>query len=166
MLNLYFDTMIEVMMENNAIIDKIIGDAIVARFNSGNSCRDALDAVKAALLTLQKLEVFNKELREKANIEEEINIRIGINSGEVILGNLGSKKYRLDYTMIGDNVNIAQRLESNAPCQGVLIAESTYKLIENQVVVGEPLALSLKGKGEPVAAYRALGLKEDFPAEL
>jgi len=153
LLNSYFTKMIKVLQKNNAIIDKLIGDAIVARFDSGFPEKDALDAARAALQMLAALDEFNKDSLEP------IEIRIGINSGNVILGNIGSDGYRLDYTMIGDNVNIAQRLESQAPVQGCLLASSTYSLIKNLVDVGGICEFALKGKKEKVEAYSLLGLK-------
>mgnify|MGYP001390300504 CR=1 FL=1 len=85
------DLMVEVLSQNNAIIDKFIGDAIVARFDSGDPATDALDAVRGAWGMCRELERFNLDSFE------EVQSRIGINSGEVILGNLGCHKHRLEY---------------------------------------------------------------------
>ena len=119
LLNSYFDMMIKILQKNNAIVDKLIGDAIVARFDSGNMEEDALDAAKSACDMLTSLMEFNKSNSEK------IEIRIGINSGNVILGNIGCDSFRLDYTMIGDNVNKGQRLESMIPVMGCLLSKAT-----------------------------------------
>ena len=153
LLNTYFDLMVEVLSQNNAIIDKFIGDAIVARFDSGDPASDALDAVRGAWGMCRELERFNLDSFE------EVQSRIGINSGEVILGNLGCQKHRLEYAMIGDNVNIGQRLESSAPKQGVMISESTYELVKDHILVGERQEIEVKGKNEKVAAYVLEGLK-------
>ncbi len=147
LLNSYFDIMINVLQTNNAIIDKFIGDAIVARFDSGDKKKDALDAAKSACEMLNSLKEFNEDSLEP------VEIRIGVNSGNVILGNIGCESYRLDYTMIGDNVNIGQRLESAAQKMGCLLSETTYNLIKDSANVGPTLALSLKGKKEKVNAY-------------
>lgn len=147
LLNKYLDNMVTVLGRHNAIIDKFIGDAIVARFDSGNPEEDAFNAASAALDMLGVLELFNKKAKEK------IEIRIGINSGVVILGNIGSTQYRLDYTMIGDNVNIGQRLESEAPPMGCYISDSTCDLIKDRVKTGKPVELAVKGKKETVKAY-------------
>lgn len=152
LLNTYFDLMVEVLSQNNAIIDKFIGDAIVARFDSGDPATDALNAVRGAWGMCRELERFNLDSFE------EVQSRIGINSGEVILGNLGCQKHRLEYAMIGDNVNIGQRLESSAPKQGVMISESTYNLIKDHILVGERQEIEVKGKSEKVAAYVLEGL--------
>lgn len=154
LLNNYFEAMTDVLLKNNAIIDKFIGDAIVARFDSGNKEEDALNAAKAAIDMLKELEKFNRESFE------EITIRIGINSGEVILGNLGSTKHRLDYTMIGDNVNIGQRLESQAPSMACLVSDGTYELIADKVKVGKMQELQVKGKSEAVKAYPLISIKD------
>ena len=153
LLNEYFDLMVSKLVSNNAIIDKFIGDAIVARFDTGDPARDALDAIQSSIEMLQALERFNLDAFE------EIQIRIGVNSGEVILGNLGSTNHRLEYAMIGDNVNIGQRLESAAPTQGCLIAEETYKLVKNHVEVGDFQEISVKGKDKPVGARELKALK-------
>ncbi len=153
LLNTYFDLMVEVLSQNNAIIDKFIGDAIVARFDSGDPASDALDAVRGAWGMCRELERFNLDSFE------EVQSRIGINSGEVILGNLGCQKHRLEYAMIGDNVNIGQRLESSAPKQGVMISESTYELVKDHILVGERQEIEVKGKNEKVVAYVLEGLK-------
>ena len=153
LLNSYFDLMVEVLSEHDAIIDKFIGDAIVARFDSGNQVTDAKNAVFSAWHMLTALNEYNEESFE------EIQIRIGINSGNVILGNLGSEKHRLEYAMIGDNVNIGQRLESSAPTQGCMISLSTYEMVKDFVKVGEMQEIEVKGKQEPVRSYVVLGLK-------
>jgi adenylate cyclase len=145
--------MVDILFEHGAIIDKFIGDAIVARFDSGNTAIDARNAVYAAWRMHEKLIEFNKESFE------EIQIRIGINSGRVILGNLGSERHRLEYAMIGDNVNIGQRLESSAPDRKCMISEATYSLIKEKVLVGERQEIKVKGKSELVSAYILEGIK-------
>lgn len=147
LLNSYFDIMIKILQSNNAIIDKLIGDAIVARFDSGNVKTDALNAVISACEMLKRLKEFNKDSLEP------VQIRIGINTGNLILGNIGCESFRLDYTMIGDNVNTGQRLESAAPHMGCLISEYTYKLVKDYVTVGKPDKYTLKGKKATVTAY-------------
>ena len=153
LLNSYFDHMIRVLQSNNAIVDKFIGDAIAARFDSGDSSKDARDAVTTACEMIKVLEDFNR------NSLETIEIRIGINSGTVILGNIGCDLYRLDYTMIGDNVNITQRLENQAPKLGCLISASTYDLVRDFAEVGPAVELSLKGKSVPVQAFPLIDIK-------
>jgi adenylate cyclase len=147
LLNQYFDLMVEVLSQHEAIIDKFIGDAIVARFDSGDRARDALNAVRAGWQMQERLRQFNLEAFE------EVRIRVGINSGQVILGNLGSHRHRLEYAMIGDNVNIGQRLESAAPPDRCLISQATFELVQDHVQVGQRQEIQVKGKSEPVVAY-------------
>ncbi len=153
LLNTYFDMMVEILSEHEAIIDKFIGDAIVARFDTGHQAHDAKNCVFASWKMLKKLNEYNEESLE------EIHCRIGINSGKVILGNLGSEKHRLEYAMIGDNVNIGQRLESSAPKQGCMISASTYELVSEFVEVGQMQEIEVKGKKEKVKAYILEGIK-------
>jgi adenylate cyclase len=152
LLNTYFDLMVEVLSKHDAIIDKFIGDAIVARFDSGDPETDARNAVLGAWEMCKELERFNLDSFE------EVQSRIGINSGEVILGNIGSERHRLEYAMIGDNVNIGQRLESCAPKQGVMFSEATYDLVKDHVLVGERQEIEVKGKKEKVPAYVLEGI--------
>lgn len=152
LLNTYFDLMVEVLSKHDAIIDKFIGDAIVARFDSGDPETDARNAVLGAWEMCKELERFNLDSFE------EVQSRIGINSGEVILGNLGCDRHRLEYAMIGDNVNIGQRLESCAPKQGVMFSEATYDLVKDHVLVGERQEIEVKGKKEKVPAYVLEGI--------
>ena len=153
-LNSFFSEMIKVLLSHEAIVDKLIGDAIVTRFDSGDKKKDAINAVTSAHEMLISLE------NNKTNWLEPIEIRIGINSGPVILGNIGSEDFRLDFTMIGDNVNIAQRLESQAPPQGCLISSSTYELVQEQVEVGLSKDLTLKGKSETVEAFPLITVRD------
>ncbi len=153
LLNTYFDMMVEILSEHEAIIDKFIGDAIVARFDTGHQAHDAKNCVFASWKMLKKLNEYNEESLE------EIHCRIGINSGKVILGNLGSEKHRLEYAMIGDNVNIGQRLESSAPKHGCMISASTYELVSEFVEVGQMQEIEVKGKKEKVKAYILEGIK-------
>ena len=87
-----------------------------------------------------------------------IKMRVGINSGHVILGDIGSRLYRRDFTVIGDNVNTAQRLESNSEIDDVLISQSTYDLLGDKVNAS-PRDLTLKGKKEVFQAYQVDSVK-------
>ncbi len=147
LLNKYFDAMVTVIQKHNGIIDKFIGDAIAVRFDSGDQKTNALNSVRSAMEMLNEL----KNMKDKEGTP--LRIRIGINTGDAILGNIGSSKYRLEYAMIGDNINIAQRLESNAPQNGCLISESTYKLIVDEIKVEEPQKIKVKGRDQPLTTY-------------
>lgn len=145
-LNIYFEKMVEVLIGYDAIIDKFIGDAILALF--GRDADGAHRAVCAAWDMINALPAL------RAETGKEIHLRIGINSGQVVVGDIGSRLHRRDFTVIGDNVNTAQRLESAAPRDGILISGTTHQLIKNLVRVEATEPLKLKGKQEPLQAYR------------
>lgn len=143
LLNSYFDEMVAIIKANGGHIDKFIGDAIMAIFYGKTPAENALNAAASGLGMIRILKETNAK---KADIEEHVHIRIGINSGEVIFGDLGSKAFRRDFTVIGDTVNTAQRLESNAPKDHVLISDSTYQLAKDRIQIERSDTLKLKGK--------------------
>ncbi|HPN32368.1 MAG TPA: response regulator [bacterium] len=152
LLNEYFDVMCSILKKHDAVIDKFIGDAIMALCRNGEE--GAYNAVAAGFEMTQAIPEFNK------NRSTPLHMRVGINSGNVFCGDLGSKHHRLDFTVIGDNVNIAQRLESNCPVDGVLISESTYQLVKNYVEVDNIGLIALKGKKEKINAYSVINVKQ------
>ena len=148
-LNKYFDNVVQIINKNCGTIDKFIGDAVMAFF--GGKENGALMAVNSALELLEYVKSTGSSVCNK--------IRIGINSGDVISGDIGSRFSRRDYTLIGDNVNTAQRLESSCPPNRVLISESTYFLIKNYVEVEPVMAVKLKGKERTINAYLVKSIK-------
>ena len=151
LLNEYFDEMVVILKENGATIDKFVGDAIMALYlESKNRSREecAYNAVKAGLEMIEALGKFNE------NRQDQVNIRVGINSGTVIMGDIGSKLYRRDYTVIGDNVNIAARLESSAEKGSVLVSDTTYKLIKDFVEIENTSSIVVKGKAEELLVHK------------
>jgi CheY-like chemotaxis protein len=151
LLNNYFDVMVEILIDNGAAIDKFIGDAIMAIFADRET--GALKAVHSGLTMIQNLD----RVRKTSGVD--VHMRIGINSGHVIIGDIGSELYRRDFTVIGDNVNTAQRLESNAGRDGVLISDSTYDLVKD-FVVAEKRELTLKGKRDKFLAWQVSDLNK------
>ncbi len=143
LLNSYFDDMVTIIKSNGGIVDKFIGDAIMAVFYGKSPADNAYGAAKAALEMIDKLKAINSQKQEQ---EESVHIRIGVHSGELIFGDLGSKAFRRDFTVIGDTVNTAQRLESNAPKDHVLVSDATLLLIKDKVLVERSETLKLKGK--------------------
>jgi DNA-binding response OmpR family regulator len=155
-LNEYFDAMCPLLKEHGAEIDKFIGDAILALFpDREGEDPPPLRAVRAALAMQEATEQLYKD-REPA-----LQMRIGINTGPVVRGDIGSRHAPggRDYTVIGDTVNRAQRFEANAPRGGVLISESTYLSAEDMIDVERAQELKLKGVPGPVTAYVVRGLR-------
>ncbi len=151
-LNLYFDHMVEALMYYDATIDKFIGDAIFASF--GRQDDGAHRAICAAQMMLDTLPFLHKMT------EQDVHVRIGINSGHVILGDIGSRHYRRDFTLIGDNVNTAQRLQNAASIDSILISQSTYDMVQEKVKVKAIAPLRLKGKKKLIKAYKILTVAE------
>jgi adenylate cyclase len=156
MLNEYFTSMVEVVFKNGGMLDKYIGDAIMAVFGTAVSdAADADNAVAVATEMIRELDRFNE--RRRAQAQEAIEIGVGIATGEVLAGSLGSRR-RLEYTVIGDNVNLAARLESANKHYGttVLIAASTVEALRSRVVLRQLDYLLVKGKLQPTLAYELL----------
>ena len=163
MLNDYFSEMVEVVSKRRGMLDKYIGDAIMAVFGTPFPGPDDADnAVRAASEMMEKLRIFNRA-RELRGLSP-IDIRLGVNTGEVVAGNIGSPK-RVDYTVIGDSVNLASRLEGANKFYGtsILISENTYLAIKDRYPARELDLIRVKGRGEPVALYQVLETGEDAP---
>jgi class 3 adenylate cyclase/tetratricopeptide (TPR) repeat protein len=154
-LALYFSAMKPALERHGATIEKYIGDAIMAIFGLPRMHEDdALRAVRAAADMREVLAELNVSLRADFGIALEN--RTGVNTGEVVTGE-GGDSQRL---ATGDTVNVAARLEQTAPAGEILIGESTYRLVRDAVEVVPVEALELKGKPEPVPAYRLLSVIE------
>jgi CheY-like chemotaxis protein/class 3 adenylate cyclase len=158
-LNSFFDVMCPILKAEAGDIDKFIGDAIMALFDDLPDADPApLRAVRAALAMQSSLREWN--LKSGRTLQ----IRIGVNMGPVVRGDIGSKHVRRDFTVIGDVVNRAQRFESNAPKGGVLVGERTYEMTRDFIEYEPVQHLKLKGVTEPVAAYVAMRVKEKAAA--
>ena len=159
LLNEYFTEMVDVVIKEDGVVDKYIGDAIMAVFGAPvPKTDDALHAVRAAVGMRKALVALNEKLAKRG--VPEIKTGIGIHTGEVIAGNIGSEK-RMEYTVIGDAVNLASRLESSTKELGapVLISEDTYKLVKDRVDARAVKEITVKGREQPVMTYEVLGLK-------
>jgi adenylate cyclase len=171
MLNDYFTEMVEVVLRNEGLLDKYIGDSIMAVFGAPlTGLRDADNALTAAVEMTRALRSFNAgRVRDG---REALEIGIGIATGQVIAGSVGSVK-RMDYTVIGDSVNLAARLESANKYYGtsVLISESTVAQLRAPEDLREIDLLRVKGKTRPIAVYEPLAchrpeLREKYLAAL
>ncbi|MGH8597949.1 MAG: adenylate/guanylate cyclase domain-containing protein, partial [Gammaproteobacteria bacterium] len=157
LLNAYFTEMVEVIFAHGGILDKYIGDAIMAVFGAPfGSPRDADNAVSAALDMQRALGAFNE--RRGAVGLPPLMIRIGINSDQVVAGNIGSTR-RMDYTVIGDGVNLASRLESANRFYGtrILVSGSTVSLLHRQYHLRELDWVRVKGQAAPVPIFELMG---------
>ena len=160
-LNKYLSYMTESVFKYEGTLDKFIGDCVMAVYGAPLPLKNSTEmAVKTALEIQKKVNSLNGERVSRG--EKPVEIGIGINTGEAIVGNIGSEDRRLDYTVIGDNVNLASRLQTAANSMGVkiLISRNAYKDIEGQVVVREIPPIKVKGKKEPVDVYIIESLKE------
>jgi adenylate cyclase len=157
MLNEYFEQMVEIIFKYEGTLDKFVGDEIMALFGAPVAHPDdAYRAVKVAVEQLRVLEQWNKV--RVAEGEAAIHIGIGINSGSVVAGYLGSSK-ALEYTVIGDVVNTASRLCSVAKAGEVIISRNTYELVKEYFDAQELSPTQVKGKAQALQIYKVLGEK-------
>jgi CheY-like chemotaxis protein/class 3 adenylate cyclase len=156
LLNDYFDVMCPIVKQHGGDIDKFIGDSIMAIFDEVRGKPPAAErAVRAGLAMQAALPWFNQ------GRTVQLAMRIGINTGPVVRGDLGSRVVRRDYTVIGDTVNQANRYESRCPPGGVLISASTRSTLGDRARVTELPGLALKGVAAPVTGYLVESLVED-----
>jgi adenylate cyclase len=153
-LNEYFSEMTQIAIEHGATIDKYIGDAMMVFFGDPESHgvrEDARACVEMALRMQERMQALSQKWRSNG-FEHPFSIRIGINTGYCNVGNFGSDQ-RLSYTIIGREVNIAQRLESQAEPGGILLSYETYAHVQDMVAVEERQAIRLKGIAKEVKAF-------------
>lgn len=165
LLNEYFTDMVDIVFAHDGVLDKYIGDMIMAVFGSVlQSKDDASNAVMVGNRMITGLHELN--LRRVARGGEPIRIGVGISTGNVVAGNIGSLK-RMEYTVIGDRVNLAERLESANKFYGtsILICDSTHAAIKDHEPTREIDLIRVRGREMPVAIHEALGhhTDESFP---
>ncbi|WP_461257990.1 adenylate/guanylate cyclase domain-containing protein [Treponema sp. R80B11-R83G3] len=157
-LNEYFTQMVNCVEKTNGVVDKFIGDAVMAHwgtaYTAGSPAKDAFNGVKAALMMRKALVMLNKKRMPDDPGDPPIKIGCGINSGIVTAGQLGSE-LRMEYTVIGDPVNLASRIEAlNKPLgTDILISESTWNLIKYFFITEEMPSVTVKGKEKPVRIF-------------
>jgi len=155
MLNEYFSEMTEVIFQHGGTLDKYIGDGLMALFGAPYAGPDdSINAVRAAIAMQERLEILNEQLRSEEGAWRHFSIGIGINTGLVTVGYVGSAR-RLDYTAIGDTVNMAARLENIAPPGAIYISRSTYEGLKGSFACS-PLQVKVKGKDDPLDCYQVL----------
>ena len=151
-LNEYLALTTQSIFKNGGTLDKFIGDATMAVFNAPF---DLDDYIYRAVCTARDIAAGSAELREKllARYGKTVNFGIGVNCGNAVVGNIGCD-FRMDYTAIGDTVNTAARLESNAKPGQILISHDVYEAVKDRVKVTEVGVIPLKGKSNEIFVYQ------------
>ena len=151
LLNRYFDVMVKEILDHKGFIDKFIGDAIMAVFRGEHHLDRAVEACLAVRDQIDKLPAISEHVTYKPKVS------IGINCGEIVSGNIGSESLRrLDYTVIGDVVNTAQRLESVAKPGQIVISEPSYEKVKESFNCEKVGEVSLKNKTNPMMIYEVI----------
>jgi len=151
LLNSYFDVMVKEIIAQGGYIDKFIGDAIMAVFRGEYHLDRAIDACLAVRNQIEHLPALSSVISFSPKVS------IGVNSGEMISGNIGSANLkRLDYTVIGDTVNIAQRLQSAAKESQIIINETAYQKVKESFNCRKVGEVNLKNKSQPMNVYEVM----------
>ncbi len=165
-LNRYLTEMSKIALEYGATIDKYIGDAMVLFFGdpeTKGTREDARACVKMAIAMQRRMQELEQEWRDRG-LERPFKVRIGISTGFCTVGNFGSQD-RMDYTIIGNEVNLAARLEASAEPAGILITHETYSLAKDIVMAEEQPPLAVKGFDKPIHCYKIVGIYDDLIKE-
>lgn len=164
LLNQFFTRMTRIVLANNGTLDKFMGDAIMCFWGAPLDLPNHAElSCKAALEMLQELKSINAEWKEKFGLE--VSVRIGINTGEMYVGNMGSDQ-AFSYTVLGDSVNLGSRLEGANNIYGttIIVGEQTEKLAQNKYLFRELDEVMVKGKEEKVAIFELVGTKAELNA--
>lgn len=154
LLNRYFTTVVPILLDEGGTVDKFVGDAVMAVFNTPILQPD--HAVRAVRAAYRMQQAIGELIRDRPDWPQ---FRIGVNTGSALVGNIGSDELR-NYTAIGDAVNVAARLETATEPGEILMGATTYDLVRH-VVTAEPVQpIDAKGKTEPVAAYRLVSISD------
>ncbi|MFH0726599.1 MAG: adenylate/guanylate cyclase domain-containing protein [Pseudomonadota bacterium] len=165
LLNEFLTEMTDIILDYKGTVDKFEGDAIIAMFGAPNILENHAEAACCASIEMQKrLVELRKSLRSRGM--PELKMRIGLCSGKAVVGNMGSKR-RMDYTMMGDTVNTAARLEGANKIYGTytLVSKSTIASAGKKIAARELDAILLVGKKESVPSYQLLGYTGELPQE-
>jgi class 3 adenylate cyclase/PAS domain-containing protein len=159
LLNQYLREMSAIAFQYGATVDKFMGDAIMLFFGdmqSRGAREDAIACVEMAIAMQERMKDLQTEWRERGH-EQVFRLRIGINTGYCTVGNFGSDN-RVDYTVIGKEVNLAARLQAHAEPGGILLAHETYALVKDVIDAEEAVTIPIKGFSTPVRTHRVVGL--------
>lgn len=155
-----FDALIEPVYRYEGTLARLMGDAILAFFGAPIAHEDDPERACLAALSMQeKVAAYAQELKRTRGIEN-FGVRVGINTGLVVVGEVGSD-LRVEYTAMGDAINLASRMEQAAEPGNIVIAENTARLVRHVIELESLGALTVKGKAEPVPAYRVLARKAE-----
>ncbi len=163
LLNHYLTEMSKIALEHGGTIDKYVGDAILVFFGDPETRgvkKDAIACVTMAIAMQRRMRELQIEWQDRG-LEKPFQIRIGINTGFCTVGNFGSAD-RINYTIIGNEVNLAARLESHVEVGGILMAHETHALVKDRVLVEEGDTLTVKGFAKPVRTYSVVGLYDEL----
>jgi len=154
MLNEYFDAMVGIIFKHGGILDKFVGDELMAVFSPQS---DKTTAPLAAVRTAVEMQQYLGKLMQDRNARglPVFQVGIGINTGSVVVGNVGARN-RMDYTVIGDTVNVAARLEQMAEGQEVIVGEQTHAYTRHAVLMREKGSIKVKNRDEPVKCYEVV----------
>ena len=167
LLNEYLTEMSLIAQAHGGVFDKFIGDATLFYFGDPESKgikEDASACVRMAIEMQRRLTGLEIEWRERGLIDRPFKTRVGINTGYCTVGNFGSED-RMDHTIIGAEVNLAARLESEADAGGILLAYETYSLVKDWLQAEEREAVTLKGFAKPVRTFAVQGIYEELASE-
>ena len=160
LLNDYLNEMSKIAVKYGGTIDKFIGDAIMIFFgdsDSGDDSESARQCVRMGLEMLKKIGSLSEKWIARGS-PSHLKVRMGINTGFCTVGNFGSSD-RMDYTLIGGQVNIASRLEKISDENSIKISNSTYNLVKDMIVVEPPVSTEIKGISHPIEVYKLIRLK-------
>jgi len=156
--NRYFVRMLEIVEKYGGDVDKFLGDAIMVIFGAPVAHKDDPErAVRAALEMIEAIKELGVVHTPKGDVQ--VNMSIGINTGEVVALNMGSDR-RMEYTVMGDNVNLSARLEAVANAGEVIISDRTYRYVKDVFEFDKLQPVKVKGKEKPIQIYRVRGIKK------
>ncbi|MBM7060813.1 adenylate cyclase [Pseudomonas sp. UL073] len=165
LLNNYLTEMSKIALKYGGTIDKFVGDSVMVFFgdpNTQGAKKDAVNAVAMAVAMRKHMKVLRQQWRAQG-ITKPLEIRMGVNTGYCTVGNFGADT-RMDYTIIGREVNLASRLESNAEAGEILISHETYSLIKDVIMCRDKGQITVKGFSRPVQIYHVVDLRRDLGA--
>lgn len=156
--------MANIALANGGTIDKFIGDSVMVFFGdpeTEGTQKDAVACVTMALAMRRRLQELRRKWRKELGIETALSVRMGINTGFCTVGNFGSES-RMDYTIMGKEVNLASRLESSAGDNEILISKTTHELVSRVVSSRQKGEIRARGFATPVPVYEVVGLRREL----